>query len=35
LEAKVRSLAGIKSYVTNLATCPDGMPVTPEFVIGS
>jgi hypothetical protein len=24
LEAKARTLAGIKGYVTNLATCPDG-----------
>jgi hypothetical protein len=24
LEAKARDLAGIKGYVTNLATCPDG-----------
>ena len=29
-----RALAGIKGYVTNLAACPDGTPVTPEFVIG-
>jgi hypothetical protein len=35
LEAKARTLAGIKGYVTNLAACPDGTPVTPEFVIGS
>ena len=35
LEAKARALAGIKGYVTNLAACPDGTPVTPEFVIGS
>jgi DDE family transposase len=35
LEAKARSLAGIKGYVTSLAACPDGSPVTPEFVIGS
>jgi hypothetical protein len=35
LEAKARSLAGLKGYVTNLAACPDGTPVTPEFVIGS
>jgi len=35
LEAKARSLAGIKGYVTNLTACPDGSPVTPEFVIGS
>ena len=24
LEARARTLAGIKGYVTNLATCPDG-----------
>src|ERR1700691_1608755 len=35
LEAKARTLAGIKGYVTNLATCPDGTPVTADFVIGS
>jgi hypothetical protein len=35
LEAKARSLAGLKGYVTNLAACPDGTPVTAEFVIGS
>jgi hypothetical protein len=35
LEAKARSLAGLKGYLTNLAACPDGTPVTPEFVIGS
>ena len=35
LEAKARALAGIKGYITNLAICPDGTPVTPEFVIGS
>jgi hypothetical protein len=35
LEAKARTLAGLKGYVTNLRTCPDGTPVTPEFVIGS
>ena len=33
LEAKARALAGWKGYTTNLATCPDGTPVTPEFVI--
>ena len=26
LEAKARTLAGIKGYVTNLAACPDGTP---------
>ncbi len=35
LEAKARALAGLKDYVTNLAACPDGTPVTPEFAIGS
>ncbi len=33
LEAKARALAGWKGYTTNLAACPDGAPVTPEFVI--
>jgi hypothetical protein len=33
LETKVRDLAGWKGYVTNLAACPDGTPVTAEFVI--
>ncbi len=35
LEDKARSLAGLKGYVTNLRACPDGTPVTAEFVIGS
>jgi hypothetical protein len=35
LEHKARTVAGIKGYITNLAVCPDGTPVTPEFVIGS
>jgi hypothetical protein len=35
LEAKARALAGIKGYITNLQACPDGTPVTAEFVIGS
>jgi hypothetical protein len=35
LEAKARTLAGIKGYKTNLTTCPDGTPVTADFVIGS
>jgi hypothetical protein len=35
LEAKARDLAGIKGYVTNLQACPDGTPVTAEFVIGA
>jgi Transposase DDE domain len=33
LEAKARALAGWKGYATNLAACPDGTPVTAEFVI--
>ena len=28
LEEKARALAGIKGYITNLAACPDGTPVT-------
>jgi len=35
LEEKARTLAGLKGYVTNLRACPDGTPVTPEFVIGA
>lgn len=35
LEAKTRALAGIKGYVTNLAACPDGTPITADFVIGA
>ena len=35
LEAKTRALAGWKGYTTNLAVCPDGTPVTAEFVIGA
>jgi hypothetical protein len=35
LEARARSLAGIKGYSTNLQHCPDGTPVTAEFVIAS
>jgi hypothetical protein len=35
LEAEARDLAGIKGYRTNLAACPDGTPVTADFVIGS
>lgn len=35
LEAKARSLGGLKGYVTNLQACPDGTPVTAEFVIGA
>jgi Transposase DDE domain len=35
LEDKARALAGLKGYVTNLAACPDGTRVTPEFVIGA
>jgi hypothetical protein len=33
LEAKARALAGLKGYVTNLAACPDGTPITAQFVI--
>lgn len=29
------ALAGRKGYVTNLKACPDGTPVTAEFVIGA
>ncbi len=35
LEAKARALAGLKGYITNLAACPDGTPVTADFVISS
>jgi hypothetical protein len=35
LENKARALAGLKGYVTNLRACPDGTPVTAEFVIGA
>jgi hypothetical protein len=35
LEAKARSLAGLKGYITNLAACPDGTPVTAEFITGA
>lgn len=35
LEAKARALAGLKGYSTNLAACPDGTPVTADFVIGA
>jgi hypothetical protein len=35
LEAKARALAGLKGYVTNLQACPDGTPITAEFVIGA
>ncbi len=34
LEAKAKDLAGLMGYITNLAACPDGTPVTAEFVIG-
>jgi CheY-like chemotaxis protein len=30
LEAKARTLAGLKGYITNLAACPGGTPVTAE-----
>jgi hypothetical protein len=35
LEEKARALAGIKGYITNLQACPDGTPVTAEFVISA
>ena len=35
LEARARDLAGLKGYVTNLSACPDGTPVTADFVVGS
>src|SRR3954452_5820863 len=35
LEAKARGLAGLKGYITDLTTQPDGTPVTAEFVIGA
>jgi transposase len=35
LEEKARALAGLKGYITNLRACPDGTPVTAEFVIGA
>jgi transposase len=35
LKAKARALAGLKGYVINLRTCPDGTPVTAELVIGA
>jgi hypothetical protein len=35
LEAKARSLSGLKGYVTNLTHAPDGTPVTAEFVLAA
>jgi hypothetical protein len=35
LEARAMELAGLKGYVTNLPACPDGVPVTADFVNGS
>jgi transposase len=35
LEDKAQALAGLKGYITNLRACPDGTPVTAEFVIGA
>ena len=35
LETKARDLAGLKGYVTNLRACPDGTPVTAQFVISA
>ncbi|MFG1949492.1 IS1634 family transposase [Nonomuraea sp. NPDC048826] len=35
LVVKAKDLAGLKGYITNLAACPDGTPVTAQFVIDS
>ena len=35
LEAKARALAGLKGYITNLQACPDGTPITADFVISA
>lgn len=35
LEAQARALAGLKAYMTNLTVCPDGSPVSAQFVIGA
>jgi hypothetical protein len=35
LEARARALAGIKGYITNLQACPDGTPITADFVVGA
>jgi DDE family transposase len=35
LEAKARAMAGLKGYITNLAACPNGTPITADFVIGA
>jgi len=35
LEAKARRLAGLKGCTANLAACPDGTPVTADFVISA
>jgi hypothetical protein len=35
LEAAARTLAGLNSYITNLAVCSAGAPGIPQFVIGS
>jgi Transposase DDE domain len=35
LEAKARAVAGLKGYVTNLDVCPDGTPITAEFIIAA
>jgi hypothetical protein len=35
LEDKARALAGLKGYLTNLRACPDGTPVTADFVTGA
>jgi hypothetical protein len=33
LEAKARALAALQGYVINPAACPDGIPITADFVI--
>ena len=35
MDVRKRLTGGIKGYVTNLTACPDGTPVTADFVIGS
>jgi hypothetical protein len=35
LEEKARAIADLKGYVTDLAACPDGTPITAEFVTGA
>jgi hypothetical protein len=35
MKEKARTLAGVKGYITNLAACPDGTPVTAEVSVGN